>query len=34
VARDVRTPTGDTGTLLATSPPSRYRSFQWPATPD
>ncbi len=33
VARAVRTLTGDTGSLLATSPPSRYRSFQWQATP-
>ncbi len=28
VAREVRTAAGETGSLLATSPPSRYRSFQ------
>lgn len=32
VAREVRTLTGDTASLLATSPPSRYRSFQWQST--
>ncbi len=32
VARTVRTLTSDTGSLLATSPSSRYRSFQWQAT--
>jgi hypothetical protein len=29
VARDVRTLAGEVNGLLATSPPSRYRSFQW-----
>jgi LysM repeat protein len=29
VARDVRTLAGDVSGLLATSPPGRYRSFQW-----
>lgn len=34
VASEVRTLTGDTSTLLATSPPSRYRSFQWQSAPN
>lgn len=29
VARAVRTQAGETSSLLATSPPGRYRSFQW-----
>lgn len=34
VARDVRTLAGDVSGLLATSPPGRYRSFQWSPPPE